>query len=360
MINIETKEGKQQLLGALIALGGLTVLVQLLLQRDSFFFDDATATENSNLIANLRLESTENCNLDWWSVPQTQKRLKTSQTLQSCPMVFIDYGANIGDSLGKFIDATLPPSDACHGKYNVTTGIFDTLSQPSNNKLTSWVAANMNEASHQIGKTLHPESYCYVGVEGNPVFTKQLEQLQHRVMHSYPRPVRNVQILTETIGVGVDGPAVLYLDTVNKEQNYWGSSVFDTHPDVVQSETKNKKTSAKVQGMTLTTLLKQTTQHHYGNHVLIKLDVEGAEYELLNEAYDSGILCAYATSAVRVDVLVELHPKPMLGDNGRAGFERFDKETKRGLTQCGIHLSTGKNAGRMLLEETGDHDDEEE
>lgn len=42
---------------------------------------------------------------------------------------------------------------------------------------------------------------------------------------------------------------------------------------------------------------------------MIKMDIEGAEYKLLNEAYDSNALCECAQHGVRVDLRVEIHPK---------------------------------------------------
>jgi hypothetical protein len=37
------------------------------------------------------------------------------------------------------------------------------------------------------------------------------------------------------------------------------------------------------------------------------MDIEGAEYALLNEAFDSGALCNTTARAVRVDIIVEVH-----------------------------------------------------
>ena len=42
---------------------------------------------------------------------------------------------------------------------------------------------------------------------------------------------------------------------------------------------------------------------------MIKMDIEGAEYKLLNEAYDSNALCECAQHGVRIDLRVEIHPK---------------------------------------------------
>lgn len=128
-------------------------------------------------------------------------------------------------------------------------------------------------------------------------------------MNSEPRPVRYAHFFTETVGAGVDGPAVLYLDTINADNNFWGSSMIANHWDVAKSATGDGKlVEAHVDGLTLTTLLKQAARMEPGAHIIIKCDIEGAEYALLNEAFDSGILCEYAENAVRIDMLIEIHP----------------------------------------------------
>eukprot|EP00957_Ditylum_brightwellii_P173633 13219893-Ditylum_brightwellii.AAC.1 len=99
----------------------------------------------------------------------------------------------------------------------------------------------MYQAAAQVDEKPHPEEYCYYGVKGNPVLTKQLKQLEQRVLQSIPRPVLLAHFFTETIGVGQDGPATLYLDTVNENQNYWGSSIYATHQDVKASATANNE-----------------------------------------------------------------------------------------------------------------------
>ncbi len=186
-----------------------------------------------------------------------------------------------------------------------------------------------------------PEDYCYYGIEGNPVFTERLLALEHRVRNTTPRPVRYAQFLTDTVTAGADGPTVLYLDTINKRFNYWGSSILSGHKDVVQSaaRTENKTAvEAPVQGWTLSTLLDKTTMgrdNETTKHVFIKMDIEGGEFVVLNEAVET--LCDYATKGVLVDLLAEIHSTKQIGvaDDDQA---RFHETTLPRLKECGVGL----------------------
>lgn len=269
------------------------------------------------LVPNASLVEIEETLREWYKPPPAVSR-QIEATPLPCNFTFLDFGANIGDSLGKLINAGIP---ACNNvqvpvaRYNIEDGtiqvILNKKDASTKNPLTEWARNMMREMSKQVGRTLQPEEYCYYGVEGNPVFTERLKQFEARVLQSSPPPVRLAHFFTETIGTDTDGPATLYLDTVNHRENYWGSSIYASHQDVKKSATNDNNgepVAVAVMGLTLTTLLRQTMAQTPGSHLMIKMDIEGAEYAVLNEAYDSGILCDYATSAVRVDLLVETHP----------------------------------------------------
>lgn len=264
--------------------------------------------------------------LDDWLHPDMKAR-SYNKVASPCPFIFVDLGANVGDSLGKFIDAgvTTECGDAMYPGYSTQEGKMINKEKKSSNRLTEWARQVLHDASRQVGKTLSPEHYCYFGLEGNPRFTKQLQALEARVMHTKPRPVRNLHFFTETVGTDEDGPTHLFLDTTNEDKNYWGSSIYSTHSDVRVSSTEPSQ-SAPVQGISLSTLLQKISIKAFGNHIIIKMDIgmyglsafitasianvfssEGAEFALLTEAFDSNILCSMASQAVRVDILVELH-----------------------------------------------------
>ena len=86
-----------------------------------------------------------------------------------------------------------------------------------------------------------------------------------------------------------------------------------------------------------------TVEPRAGAHVLIKIDIEGAEYELMNEAYDSGALCNTVAKGVRVDIRMEIHPKKTIGEN--ADLERFRSRVRHQLLACGVNINVVGDAG---------------
>jgi len=264
----------------------------------------------------------------------TQKHLTVSN-LRKCQYVMIDLGSNIGDALHKFIDSFLPPiginrktGEGIHYFFNTTTGgigpeNYDDspfewlLPQYIREKITLY---NNNNYSSINNNNIHPEDYCFYGVEGNPYFTPILRELEINVLNMIPRPVKHLHFLTEHVGTAIDGPTTLFLDTVNVKRNFWGSSIIQSHADVqkssnsngqMQTEENNKK-EAHVIGITLTKLLEQTVLA--GGHVIIKIDIEGAEYQLLEEAVRSSIFCRLVKGmGVTIDILGEFHGDATLG-----------------------------------------------
>jgi hypothetical protein len=102
----------------------------------------------------------------------------------------------------------------------------------SGNKI---MISNYNDAERSKNEgdrlLVSPEDYCYYGVEGNPVFTSCLRRDKIHILDMLPRPVRHFYFLTQHAGAGVDGPTMLYLDTINQKHNYWGSSMIPAHAD---------------------------------------------------------------------------------------------------------------------------------
>lgn len=365
----------------------------------SFWFSDKQATENAVSVQEKRqLFEQTSCKatdgtavIDLYTPPvRHAEGTSTANKIKPCMFTFLDFGANVGDSLGKLIDAGLSANN-CTLRYRYDVGegkITRTISTTSpENKLTTWTREMMGKfyATHtgRKGKELRravaqPENYCYFGIEGNPVFTARLKLLQQRVLQSIPRPVRCAHIFTETVVSGAeDGPIILFLDTVNKKNNFFGSSLLPNHTDVRNSAVKGELVAAPVQGVTLSNFLKQTVKHQAGAHVLIKIDIEGAEFAVLNEAYDSGALCDCVASGVRIDMRVEIHPKvhiprvhvidscwiallaavtilhfshnglPLpqktIGEN--ADLDRFKHNVWRQLMDCGVNVGVVGNAG---------------
>jgi Methyltransferase FkbM domain len=258
--------------------------------------------------------------MDDWFVPAQSDSKEVPSRLPSpifsCDYTFLDLGSNIGDSIGKFIDSGIGPCPNRNKppKFSISQGVVG----PENykrNALTEWASIQARTHSKRIGRDLYPEDYCFYGVEGNPHFTKRLTELEDLVHGSTPRPLRHAHFFTESVGTKVDGPTTLYLDTVNTKDNFWGSSIHAQHKDVKKSAartTDQAPVAVNVTGITLTTLVRQTTLKQAGNHLLVKMDIEGAEFDVLGEAFDSGVLCDYAKAGVQVDMVVEFHGETVM------------------------------------------------
>jgi transketolase len=164
-------------------------------------------------------------------------------------------------------------------------------------------------------------------------------------MDTTPKPLQAAHFYTESVGAGEDGPTFLYLDTVNTANNFWGSSIISTHQDAKKSAAANGNVTVKapVTGLTLSTLLKRSVIRAKGSHVIIKIDIEGGEYVVINEAIDT--LCDFTSAGVLVHLMMETH-SPRVTGGYNADMRKYQAETSKRIPQCNI--STGALAG-------GDH-----
>jgi FkbM family methyltransferase len=149
--------------------------------------------------------------------------------------VFIDLGANKGDSIVNFLGIT----------ENAQGGKMSNLIDLSLVKNKDWII---------------------YAVEANPHFNKVLNDLKkqlerdHRVkMHLY----------NETAAWTKDGFIEFFVDTVNSGNDFWGSSLNKNHPDAIRSGQK----SVKVRSIDVARLIKQYDERDL---VVVKMDIEGS------------------------------------------------------------------------------------
>lgn len=84
----------------------------------------------------------------------------------------------------------------------------------------------------------------------------------------------SIQLFNETAAWTYDGTIDFFLDTVNSQKNFWGSSLNKEHPDVLRSG--QKKVTVKCKD--ISRILKQYKENDF---IVIKMDIEGSEYDLL-------------------------------------------------------------------------------
>jgi len=105
-------------------------------------------------------------------------------------------------------------------------------------------------------------------VEANPHFNAPLKSVGQTWLHQ-------VNVMSSTAAYMCESSTSFFLDSVNTEKNYWGSSMSSNHPDV-QASGKQKVT---VPTVNLNRILYENTIS--SDWVMVKMDIEGSEYDVL-------------------------------------------------------------------------------
>jgi len=172
--------------------------------------------------------------------------------------IFVDLGANSADSLAVFLKQE-------NAKFQ-----FD-FPRPD------W--ATYDQA----------EIYLF---EANPHFNTVLVQARE---HNDALGIK-VNIFPSTVVDVRDGTRTFFLDTVNEANDFWGSSIYATHPDAVRSKSNGTELSAiNISRWLLMNTLPQ-------DFVVVKMDIEGAEYEVVPHMAEMSVW------TVIDHLLIEWHP----------------------------------------------------
>ncbi|GJJ73022.1 hypothetical protein EMPS_05380 [Entomortierella parvispora] len=157
--------------------------------------------------------------------------------------------------------------------------------------------------------------------EANPVFNTDLVKAKDK----YTARGIKVNIFPSTVVDVQDGIRTFFLDTVNKDHDFWGSSIYAEHWDAVASGLKGTNlTSINLAGWLLRNFLPR-------DYVVIKMDIEGAEYEVVPHLAEMG-------AGIVVDqLLVEWHPSIMVGDEEQQKIRELKRQiSTRKLMEEGV------------------------
>ncbi|KAM0739662.1 hypothetical protein ACQRIT_004846 [Beauveria bassiana] len=151
--------------------------------------------------------------------------------------IFVDLGANGADSLETFLE-----TPEAKFKYDFPA--------------PQWAT--------------HDDAEIFL-FEANPVFNDALVHARQK----YAAVGKAITIYPSTVVDTTDGLRTFYLDEVNEDHNYWGSSTYKNHPDAIASGGKGTELSA----INIARWLLMNTLPH--DFVVIKMDIEGAEYDIV-------------------------------------------------------------------------------
>lgn len=105
--------------------------------------------------------------------------------------------------------------------------------------------------------------------------------------------------------------------------------------------------AANVDGIRLSTLVQNTMlpfkpeateSDKRGGTLIVKMDVEGAEYLVIKELAKSNILCDYIKMGNKVVLIVEMHHNSITDPKERLRLHNNFRPAKKQLEDCGVEF----------------------
>jgi hypothetical protein len=228
----------------------------------------------------------------------------------SCSLVYLDIGSNVGDSLQLF--ANKRPEARLKETLRVAVG--------------SW----------------SPLTTCVYGFEPNPSWTARLRHLQQRLA---PR-LANLTIYTETAIGGPEQVAhPMWLVHDSSSANSVGSHLTSDRP--------SSRRAQPVTTLRLSSWLRDVCAVRHGRQtpVVMRMDIEGIEYDTLTDLAVSGI-----GQSMELYLTLEWHRnrKPaILGVRELAFMQMLDERFLRYPYRCSDGSCTGDNGALSVRAENG-------
>lgn len=79
-----------------------------------------------------------------------------------------------------------------------------------------------------------------------------------------------------------------------------------------------------------------TADDKTGGQLIIKMDVEGAEYQIIKEIASSNVLCDYINMGNKVVMIVEMHHMSITDAKERISQKSGFQQAKKKLEECGV------------------------
>lgn len=161
-------------------------------------------------------------------------------------------------------------------KYSVSDksvrNVYIDLGANNGDSILSFFGMNPNKEYPSIldAETIAQKNWLVYVFEANPAFNSDIVNVVQRVKSKYTNVT--FKIFTETAIWIYNGQVKFYLDTVGRKRV--SSSLKETHRGVIRS----RKVSVNVTCIDIVSLLSEFTKEDL---VIMKIDIEGSEYEML-------------------------------------------------------------------------------
>ena len=232
-----------------------------------------------------------------------------------CLNAFFDLGANRGDSIIKFF---------------------------------SPFAYRSPFARFLQAQKWNPKEFCVFAFEGNPIFNASLTHVEKTLNDKF----KLLEIYRQTVVVAdePEGPVPFYLDITNARNNFWGSSLLRSHPDVTKS---GKLIAVTVKGVNLGRFVEERVDPQ--GIVVVKMDIEGAEYSVLRDLLVTGRLCQRDKDGNNLfDYMnVEFHSVTMPFESDSAGARGMRAEQRHAHRKSLKRMGNGLQVGAAKRNTTG-------
>ncbi len=161
--------------------------------------------------------------------------------------IYFDLGANNGDSIENFL---------------------------SMNYLS-----NGGDIRSKIPAQKLKQKWTIYAIEGNSAFDSMLFSLKNK----YKNTIHDIILYNGTVVANYDGFIRFYIDENNQYGNQVGSSIYANHPDIILS----KRVNVRKPCVDFSRLLRFYSQNDF---IVVKMDIEGAEFELLIHLIKENVL----------------------------------------------------------------------
>ena len=204
--------------------------------------------------------------------------------LHNCTDIYMDLGSNIGVQIKKLFEPE---------KYPVT-----------NKRLRKVMELYTQEFGKPVERKRNNSGLCALGFEPNPKHQERLKKLEKKYneqgwkVHFFPYAISDE-----------DKQILFYTKNDSKETEDWGASLFDVkkekdlHPYVIKSISLSKFLNKYFKGKQIK---------------LMKMDIEGAEFEVLTDLLFQKLLCKNVIKAI----MIEFHGKILKNVYWRLFFDR--------------------------------------
>lgn len=234
----------------------LIVFIIRVLQTETLMIENSD--QEQNLTSSLRKATVEGV-------------MRKSKLADGCEHVYLDLGGNIGVQTRKLFEPHL-----YHGAAVIP--FFDRLFGP-------------------IEERLKPGKVCAFSFEANPIHEERLNSLQE----CYTRKGYQVKFFVPMAALNDDNKTLpFYLDDeAAAKYNHWGSTLFGN----------SNGTKVDVQTVHIGRFIMDEIVNRLGldgqpakGNVYVKLDIEGAEYQVMGGMLTTGALCHITEASI------EFHP----------------------------------------------------